>query len=36
MNQYLGFIKAVNFKSTFFNNKLQKELKGKNINKYDI
>ena len=38
MNTYLGFRKAVNFKSLFFSiiQMLYKELKRKNINIYDV
>lgn len=36
-NPYLGFMAAVNFKSTFFQLYIDyNELKGKNINKYDF
>ena len=38
INPYLSFRKAVNFKSLFFSiiKMLYKELKWKNIDKYDI
>jgi hypothetical protein len=37
LNPYLGFRKAVNFKFVFFSiiQMMYKELKWKNINKYD-